>query len=249
VSDHLILSMLPLLFALTISAAIIVGGMVGIKFKDRLHLVISFTSGVLLGVVFFHIITELFELIGELGISSTSAMLATILGFLAIHTLEKSAAIHHAHEHGYADHHHPHVGTIGALGLAFHIFLDGMGIALAFQVSPEIGFLVAIAVIAHAFSDGLNTVSILLINRQTVKNAFVQLLLTATAPVLGVLATFFFQIPQQFLVIYLGFFSGFLLYIGASDLLPEAHRSKSSYGLIALTALGALLMFLLSFVA
>jgi ZIP family zinc transporter len=48
---------------------------------------------------------------------------------------------------------------------------------------------------------------------------------------------------------YLGFFAGFLLYIGASDLLPEAHRTKSSYGLIALTALGALLMFLVGQVA
>lgn len=241
--------MTPIFFAMAISTAIFVGGILGIKFKNRLHLVISFTSGVLLGVVFFHIIPEVFELIGEKGLSSTPAMLAVIVGFLAIHTLEKSAVIHHSHEKGYADHHHPHVGTVGALGLAFHIFLDGMGIALAFQVSAHVGFLVAIAVIAHAFSDGLNTVSIMLLNRHTVRTAFFQLFVTAAAPVLGVLATFLFVIPDGFLVTYLGFFAGFLLYIGASDLLPEAHRSQSSYGLIALTAFGALLMFMISLVA
>lgn len=37
---------------------------------------------------------------------------------------------------------------------------------------------------------------------------------------------------------YLGVFAGFILYIGASDILPEAHSKESSYRMVALTAAG-----------
>jgi zinc transporter ZupT len=50
----------------------------------------------------------------------------------------------------------------------------------------------------------------------------------------------------------LGFFAGFLLYIGASDILPEAHskaRSTDAIGLISLTCLGAAFVFVVVRVA
>ena len=42
---------------------------------------------------------------------------------------------------------------------------------------------------------------------------------------------------------YLGVFTGFLLYIGASDVLPEAHANHPSRATVALTVAGALAMF------
>ena len=48
------------------------------------------------------------------------------------------------------------------------------------------------------------------------------------------------------LMLYLGFFAGFLLYIGASDILPEAHSQKLpgvTGSLIGFTCLGAALAF------
>lgn len=39
---------------------------------------------------------------------------------------------------------------------------------------------------------------------------------------------------------------GFFLYIGASDILPQAHSKKSSYQLIGLTILGTVLIFLIT---
>ncbi len=68
----------------------------------------------------------------------------------------------------------------------------------------------------------------------------------ALAPVLGALSTTMFQIPPNLLVIYLGFFAGFLLYIGASDILPEAHSQHSSYKTILMTLLGVGLIFLVT---
>jgi zinc and cadmium transporter len=48
------------------------------------------------------------------------------------------------------------------------------------------------------------------------------------------------------LAIYLGFFAGFLLYIGASDILPQAHSKNSSRLTIGMTILGVLFILLFS---
>lgn len=235
-----------ILFGIGTFVSTLAGGFFGIKYKARLHLIISFTAGVLVAVAFFDIIPEMFGIIQEKSLGFTPAMVAVVLGFLVIHTLEKLAVIHSGHEGEYADHKHPLVGYVGASGLAFHSLLDGIGIGLGFHVSPHVGLLIAIAVIAHDFSDGLNTVSLMLLNKNTVRKSIKFLLLDAVTPLIGIGATYLFHIPEQWLVIYLGFFAGFLLYIGASELLPEAHSHHSSVKIIGLTVLGALFIFVVT---
>lgn len=235
-----------ILFAIGTFFSTYLGGLFSIKNKNNLHKVMGFTAGVLLGVVFFEIFPEIIELVKEQNIDPTGVMIALVLGFLIFHILEKSVLIHHSHEDEYSDHRHPHVGTISALALAGHSFLDGVGIGLGFQVSPAVGILVAIAVIAHDFTDGMNTVALVLTNNNSVKRARRFLLLDAITPTLGVISTFFFTIPHSFLVLYLGFFAGFLLYIGASDILPEAHSKETSFKTIGLTIAGVVLIFFIS---
>jgi zinc transporter ZupT len=72
------------------------------------------------------------------------------------------------------------------------------------------------------------------------------LLADAAAPVAGALSTLFFTIPDVGLPYYLGFFAGFLLYIGASDILPQAHSKKSTTMTILLTVLGAAFAFIVT---
>lgn len=234
------------LFVFATFLSTLAGGLFGLKYRDRMHAIISFTAGVLIAVAFFDVIPELVELTEQYGLSLRSAMLAVVVGFLTIHIFEKLAVIHHSHEDAYAEHKHPLVGYVGATGLAFHSFLDGAGIGLGFHASPQVGVLVALAVIAHDFSDGLNTVGVMLLNKNGTKSAARFLLVNALMPVLGALSTFLFQIPGHWLTLYLGFFAGFLLYLGASDLLPEAHSERSSYKLILLTMLGMAFIFLVT---
>lgn len=220
------------------------GGLFALRHKDNLHLIMGFTAGVLLGVVSFDIFPEIISQVNEHGFSPTGAMLALVFGFLAFHILEKSIMLHHAHEEEYAEHKHPHIGMASALALAGHSFMDGVGIGLGFQVNPTVGFLVALAVIAHDFTDGMNTVTLMLNHKNSPPKAKLFLLLDAAAPVLGALSTLLFKVPSGFLVLYLGFFAGFLLYIGASDILPEAHSKHSSWLTIFLTVLGSAFIFL-----
>ena len=89
----------------------------------------------------------------------------------------------------------------------------------------------------------MNTVVLMLAHKNTAKKSKIFLFLDALAPILGAVSTFFFKVSPHFLVLYLGFFAGFLLYIGASDILPEAHSKRSSFGLIGLTLLGVIFIF------
>src|ERR1035437_642854 len=171
-------------------------------------------------------------------------MVALVLGFLIFHILEKSILIYHCHEEECLAHKHPQIGVASAIALAGHSFMDGVGIGLGFQVSPAIGLLVAIAVISHDFTDGMNTVTLMINNKNSDKKSKLFLLLVAITPVLGAISTLFFTVPAYFLTLYLGFFAGFLLYIGASDILPEAHSKHSSVKTICLTVLGTLLIFI-----
>lgn len=219
------------------------GGLTGIKYQDKLHLILGFTAGVLLGVVSFDIFPEIIEMIESQNVPTIYPMITLVLGFLLFHIFEKILLIHHEDETKYGFHKHPIVGVASALALAGHSFLDGVGIGLGFQVSQAVGFVVALAVIAHDFSDGLNTVSLALVNKNTRTNALRLLFVDAIAPVLGVISTMFFQVPENILVLYLGFFAGFLLYIGASDILPEAHSQHSSIGTILMTIIGVVFIF------
>jgi len=222
------------------------GGLVGLKNRDRLHRFLGYTAGVLLGVVAFDLLPEIFKNIQALHQDPTGAMVALVCGFLVFHIIEKSILIHHTNEAEYEVHKHPHVGVASALALSGHSFLDGVGIGLGFQASTSVGIAVAIAVIAHDFTDGLNTVNLMLINKNRSRRALMFLLLDALAPVLGVLSTLLFTVSDRGLTLYLGFFAGFLLYIGASEILPEAHSQHSSYRTIGLTVLGVIFMFIVT---
>ena len=241
------MSVITILITLAFSACAFLstfaGGLFAIRFKDKLHFIMAFAAGVLIGVVAFDIFPEIVEQAQTHNFNFIGTMIALVVGFLLFHTLEKSVLMHFSHETEYGHHKHPHVGVASALALVGHSFIDGVGIGLGFHINAVVGLFVAIAVISHDFTDGMNTVSLMLSHKNTDKKAKKFLLLDAAAPVAGALSTMLFTIPDYVLFLYLGFFAGFLLYIGASDILPEAHSEHTSYKLISLTALGSLFIF------
>ena len=219
------------------------GGLFALHNRDRLHLILGFTAGVLLGVVAFDVLPEVVDLAQTTGTDFKVPMIALVAGFLLFHVIEKSVLIHSAHEGEYAGHHHPTVGVASAIALAGHSLADGIAIGLAFQVNNGVGVAVAIAVIGHDFADGLNTVALMLTHGNNRRRTLLLLLLDCVTPVVGAALTLLFTVPDTGLLLYLGAFAGFLLYIGASDILPEAHADHSSRATFAMTVAGAGLMY------
>jgi ZIP family zinc transporter len=219
------------------------GGLAAIRFRDRLHLLLGFSSGAVLGVALFDIIPEIFNLDG-----GRDVMPFTAIGFLFYFALERYTAMHRAREHAHA--HASHVqefGMLVAAGLSIHSFLDGVAIGVGFQTSTHIGLLIAIAVISHDLSDGLNTVTVVLAHDNSLNCAGFWLLIDMIAPVLGALSTVAISLGHGVLTWLLAFFAGSFLFIGASDLLPEAREHDSPLVAVA-TAAGMLAMFLITLV-
>ena len=214
----------------------LLGGFFALHLRDRLHLILGFSAGAVVAVAFFDLMPEALELGADM-YSSSFLLSVTGLGFLIYLMLDRLLLMHsHAGEEPGV---HQHRGMASAGTLSLHSFLDGMGIGLAFQVSTEVGIVVAVAVLAHDFADGINTVNFITKNNGSRNLAARWLAVDAVAPVLGIIATLFFTLPAAHLAVMLSLFAGFFLYIGASDLIPESHHAHPAFLTTAMTLLGA----------
>ena len=232
-----------LLIALGAFVATMLGGLFALKLRDSLHIVLGFSAGAVVAVAFFDLMPEALELGGKVHELSTIVAFVA-LGFFLYLLLDRLLLLHgHSHEHGEGEQHMQSRGHMRAGSLSIHSFLDGVGIGLAFQVSPAVGIIVAAAVLAHDFSDGINTVNVVVRHGAARAQAFKWLLVDAVAPVLGVLATFFISVSEDSLGLLLAIFAGFFLYIGASDLIPESQHAHPRFLTTVMTLLGAAVLF------
>ncbi|HXI14705.1 MAG TPA: ZIP family metal transporter [Thermoanaerobaculia bacterium] len=199
------------------------GGAFALRFRHHLLPIMGFSAGLLIGVVFLDLIPEVFEMVSARGDDIHAPMIVLLAGFIGIFLLEKLTLIHGEKQHDAPGHVH-NVGLAGAVGLTFHSLLDGVAIGVGFQAGGAVGFTILLAVLAHDFADGLNTVTIMLATRNTKWRTIALLLINASAPVVGAALTRVLEIPQSWIAYQLSFFAGFLLYLGASDLLPEVHQ-------------------------
>jgi len=219
-----------------------VGGFFALRLKDSLHLILGFSAGAVIGVAFFDLLPEAFNLAQRSG--GARAPLFIALGFIGYMLLDRIIFFNAQHEaHSDDVHAHTHSGLLGAGSLALHSLLDGLAIGLSFQVSSVVGTIVTIAVLTHDFSDGINTVSMVLKGGGTRKEALMWLLIDAAAPVVGIFSTLFFVLSESMLASLLAIFCGFFIYIGASDLLPESHHQHPKALTSALTILGITVMY------
>jgi ZIP family zinc transporter len=237
--------MLVIALAATTVMATFLGGMLALRAKDRFHLVLGLSAGLLLGLVGFDLLPEIFEMNTNnlIGVRTTSV--ALIAGFLSLHFIEQFAGSHEPAESDYG-HEHTHsveiAGTVGAIAMAGHIFLDGVALALAFKVSDALGYAVFIAMLVHAFSDGLNTVALLVKTGQWRSRGKYLLAVDALARIGGAAIGSALTISDSNLAIYLAVFSGIVIYLATSHILPEAHSKHPSKVTMLATLAGVAIM-------
>ncbi len=229
------------LFALATIVSTYAGGLFALKYKDHLHRVLGFASGVLLGAVFFELLPEAIDLTGAGDL--TRVTLPLVGGFLSFHILQRLFFLHSCPEEERGNLPHYHVSHLGAGTFSIHSFFDGLAIGLAFQVDQAVGLVVAFAVICHDFSDGLNTVTLLLRHHVHEKKARRWLLVNSLSPLMGILVAQMVHLPVSMLASMLSIFAGFFLYIGTADLLPETHHEHKQWQTVGATVLGAAFMY------
>ena len=220
----------PLAGLTTIST--LLGGFAALRVRTDLTALIALTGGVVVAVALFDVLPEAIDTVGN----SRHVTWLVGAGFLAFFLAERALVLHHRddEEHARA---HPSVGVLGAAGLSVHSFVDGLGIGLAFHLNAATGLLVFVAVVSHDFADGMNTVSFILRQSGEVRTAVRWLAFDAAAPLAGAVVGTVVSINQRHLGYLLAVYAGFFLFMGATDLLPEAH-AHPSLRRVALTVAG-----------
>jgi len=232
-----VISIKALIFGIGAFTSTFVGGQLALKYKNFIKPMIAFCGGTLVAAALIDLLPEASELLKDKNEILPFGII--LLSFMLFHFIDKLVSIHgHSHDED-CEQRENVSGKFAVIGLIIHSFLDGVGIGVGFLISSKLGILVATVVVLHDFSDGLNTVTLLLRNSYKDKTAFVFLVLDALAPIAGVLITQMIQ-PSEILLGYIfSIFAGFFLYIGATDLLPEAHKERNSLKLVFFTILGA----------
>lgn len=187
--------------------------------KSTLYLV-ALAAGTMLGTGLFDLLPESAH---ELGLEvSLLVLAATFAGLLGA---EKIFHWHHCHDE---DCENRPLGYINLLGDALHNFLDGVLIAAAFGVSPQIGLVTTLAFALHELPQEIGDFGVLLHAGFTRSQAVVANLAVGITSVLGGLVGFFLLSSIQDTTVWLlPVAAGSFLYLAAVDLIPEFREESN----------------------
>jgi ZIP family zinc transporter len=220
-------------FAIVTFFSTAAGGLFALHQRRHLYLVMGAAAGLLLGAALFDLLPEAVELSSPVGVS-----LACGAGFAVFYAVE-----HFVHL-GAAEHQKEDAvrafGSMAALGLTVHSFLDGLAIGSAFLADARLGVIVGVAVVGHDFGDGVSTVGVVLGSKGALRASIGWLLADAIAPVVGAVVALELHVPRSMLAYLLAFFAGSFLFLGGAHLLPEAARSghRGKLAAVVVAALG-----------
>lgn len=202
-------------------------GIITLSFKESrlrqiLLYLVSFSAGAMLGDAFIHLIPEA----AEDGFSLTLSF-SVLFGIAFSFVVEK--IIHWRHCHVPVGEGHPHsFAYMNLFGDFIHNFIDGLIIAASYIASMPIGIATTVAVLFHEIPQEMGDFGVLLHGGFSRKKALFYNFLTATSAIFGaVIAILASSVIEGSGVFLLGLAAGGFIYIAASDLIPELHKSST----------------------
>lgn len=232
--------MLPLLLTFTTAISTLAGGWIAVRERRRVHVLLGFGAGVLLGASFFDLLPEALMAAAKQGWNTHATLALPVLGFLLFYGADRFLETHICPTGDCEVEARRRIGRMSAVGLIAHSALDGASIVAATLVSWRIGLIVAVGIVAHDLSDGLNTMLLVTRGELAGPREYRFLIADALAPVLGGVAILESRIPVQGLIVFLGLTAGCFLFTATDDLLPEAHRRSPSVAVPVATLAGVL---------
>ncbi len=236
-------SIVPILALASVAGASdVFGGWLALRREhfDDPRYIIAFSAGIVVAAVFFELLPESVAGLDEAALRSQTVVMA--LGFFSFYLVEKAIMLHACGEPECTTHHY---SPTMVAGMAADNVIDGVGIAVAYLLSPLVGVIVTCVVVAHEIPQGITSAELLKHAKWPRKRIIAVLAAAGGAYVVGAALAGLFS-PDLYQAA-LAFVTGTFVYIGCADLLVEAHRTFN-VKVIAAVIVGALLMYGLTLV-
>lgn len=221
------------------AASTSVGGYCAVLLQRRVHLLMSFGTGLLVGAALLDLLPSALLAANTSSSPESMVFLIAMLGGLLIFGIREAATRYREHS---AD--NRTAGRVSASFLVVHSTLDGTAIFAASTVSLQMGLIVGLGVVAHDLCDGLNTMLLASGGRKAQWTDYGFLTLDAMAPIAGgLIAAHLFGISAVLVMMVLSLAAGSFLFTAIFGLLPGAWKS-GSHGLVLCLGLAGFLLIL-----
>ncbi|HEX7259818.1 MAG TPA: ZIP family metal transporter [Candidatus Saccharimonadia bacterium] len=182
---------------------------------------LGFAAGVLLATATLELLPEAVE--HSQGKWAYYSILAGIVGFFFLERIFRSFHTHRKDQHLKA------AGSLVIIGDGVHNFIDGMAIAVAFQVSPMVGVITTLAIAAHELPQEIADYIVLIRSGYSRKRALLLNFASGLTAITGVLLVFALGgIIESIEGPLLGITVGFFLYIASADIIPELNHKHEA---------------------
>jgi len=210
----------------------------------QIHLMIAFSAGVFLGILFLILIPEALHESEESGFSEMNVMYVIIAGFLVMFIVDflfklykkadcdcKECLDHHSHE----------ITSLSAfIGLSIHACFDGMAIAVGFLIGETVGFMVLIAICIHKAAEVFSLSSTFVLAGNRKRSAIYLSIFCLLTPVVAMITYFILgEVENNITGIAFAFSAGVFMFVTMLHMIPEAfHRKSNDIRSLALLMLG-----------
>ncbi len=194
------------------------------KLSGTHRFILPTAVGVFLGIVFFDLIPETLEA------SHTWGPTAIMVGFLGFYLLSHFLDTFHHHHFDEHDACSKNGAQKLLMGDSIHNLADGVVIASAFMINPFVGLLTTVGIALHEIPQEIAEFGVLIQSGYTKRTAAFYNFLSALSIIPGVLLTYLFANSLTgYLFILTGIAAGNLLYVAATDLIPELRHSHHDH--------------------
>lgn len=212
-----------LLFLVVAALADIAGAILFLLRKrwddEALRALVATGAGFMLAVAFVEMMPEALEQVPNAGVWA-------IAGFLLVHLAEHVLTPHFHYGHETHAGLGSHVSVAATLGLTVHSLIDGVAIVVAAQTSTHLGLLVFAAMVWHKVPGGFTLASIVSATGGSRRAAFIAASILGGASLVGGLIYLVVQ-SDRWIGPALALSCGSLIYVAATDLLPEVNKKRT----------------------
>jgi ZIP family zinc transporter len=189
--------------------------------ERTVDIMLGFTSGVMLALIFFELLKTSIEKVGL-----EAASIAFIAGSVTLLLVDRYLPHLHARflKGSVIESELIGTGLLISIAMAIHNLCEGLAVGVGYLTLPSLGLLIAIAIAIHNIPEGLSSAAPLYAGGMTRSTTMlIAIMSSLTEPLAAILSAICLPTSLFVLGLSLAFAGGAMLYITGDELIPESH--------------------------